>query len=323
MMKRETSVTKDALRAVEIERLTHLYGARRALDDVSFSVEAGEMFGLLGPNGGGKTTLFRILSTQLTPTSGASRIFGFDAVREAREVRRRIGVVFQTPSVDGKLTVAENLRHQGHLYGLHGKHLRERIADVLARFHLSERANDRTEKLSGGLRRRVEIAKAMLHRPSLLLLDEPSAGLDIGTRRDLFEYLRNLCASEGTTIMLTTHAGGEADACDRICILDEGRVIALDAPAALRSEVSGDVVTVEAREPQQLRAAIQARFGGKPIIVGDNVVRIEHARGHEFVTRLIEAFPGEIESVMVAKPTLEDVFIQRTGRQFVERATIA
>jgi ABC-2 type transport system ATP-binding protein len=306
-------------RIVRVEDLTHRYTDRVALDRVSFGVKAGEMFGLLGPNGGGKTTLFRILSTQLAPASGTARVFGFDVTREAREVRRRIGVVFQAQSVDGKLTVAENLRHQGHLYGLRGPSLKARIEEMLAQFGLADRAHERAEKLSGGLRRRVEIAKAMLHRPALLLLDEPTTGLDIGARRDLWNYLESLRASgDGVTIMLTTHTMEEAENCERILLLDEGKIIALDTPTALKAGIGGDVVTAQAREPARLQGKIQARFGGDPTVVGDTV-RIERERGHEFIAELIEAFPGEVDAVTLSKPTLEDVFIQRTGHRFVEQ----
>ena len=303
---------------VRVEDLTHCYGERTALDRVSFDVRAGEIFGLLGPNGGGKTTLFRILSTQLPPSAGTARVFGFDVAREAREVRRRLGVVFQSQSVDGKLTVAENLRHQGHLYGLRGSTLRARIEEMLARFGLVERAGERAEKLSGGLRRRVEIAKAMLHRPALLLLDEPTTGLDIGARHDLWNYLESLREAEGVTIMLTTHTMEEADSCGRILLLDQGKMIALDTPASLKAEIGGDVVAAQTSDPAGLQERIRARFGGTPAVVGETV-RIERERGHEFITELIEAFPGEIDAVTLSKPTLEDVFIQRTGHQFVEQ----
>jgi ABC-2 type transport system ATP-binding protein len=303
---------------VRVEDLTHRYTERVALDGVSFEVFAGEVFGLLGPNGGGKSTLFRILSTQLAPSVGAARVFGFDVARQPSEVRRRIGVVFQSQSVDGKLTVEENLRHQGHLYGLRGASLKARIEEMLARFGLAERARERVEKLSGGLRRRVEISKAMLHRPALLLLDEPTTGLDIGARHDLWDYLLSLRAGGDVTIMLTTHTMEEAERCERILLLDEGKAIALDTPTALKAEIGGDVVTAQAREPATLQEKIHARFGGSPTVVGQTV-RIERERGHEFITQLIEAFPGEIDAVTLSKPTLEDVFIQRTGHQFVEQ----
>lgn len=305
-------------RVVEVERLTRRYGERVALNEVSFTAEAGEIFGLLGPNGGGKTTLFRILSTELLPSAGAARVCGFDVTRQAHAARQRIGVVLQNQSVDGKLSVTENLRHQGHLYGLSGSLLRERIAAALARFNLTERAGERADKLSGGLRRRLEIAKATLHRPAVLLLDEPSTGLDANARRDLHAYLRDWREAEGVTIIWTTHILEEAENCDRLAILDEGRLVALATPAALKAEIGGDVVAAETRDPEALRARIRARFGSEPLVVG-NTVRVERERGHEFITELVEAFPGEIDAVTMSRPTLEDVFIQRTGHRFAGR----
>jgi len=282
--------------SVDVEGLTHRYGERVALDGVAFSVRAGEVFGLVGPNGGGKTTLFKILSTALVPSSGAARVAGID-VRDGA-VRRKIGVVFQAPSLDGKLTVAENLLHHGHLYGLSGAGLRQKIGEELGRFGLADRAADRVEKLSGGLQRRVELAKSLLHRPEVLLLDEPSTGLDPGARRDLWDALRSL---KGVTVLLTTHLLEEAERCDRLAILHKGKVVALGEPLALRAEIGGDVVTVRSRDPERLAASIKEKLGESPQVV-DGTVRLARDRGHEFVGRLVEAFPGMIESVTVAKP---------------------
>jgi ABC-2 type transport system ATP-binding protein len=292
--------------SVDVEGLTHRYGERVALDGVSFAVRSGEVFGLVGPNGGGKTTLFKILSTALVPASGAARVAGID-VRDGA-VRRKIGVVFQSPSLDGKLTVAENLLHHGHLYGLSGGGLRQRIGEELARFGLADRAGDRVEKLSGGLQRRVELAKSLLHRPEVLLLDEPSTGLDPGARRDLWDALRSL---KGVTVLLTTHLLEEAERCDRLAILHKGKVVALGEPMALRAEIGGDVVTVRSREAERLAAGIREKLGELPQVV-DGTVRLARDRGHEFVGRLVEAFPSLIESVTVAKPSLEDVFMSKT-----------
>jgi ABC-2 type transport system ATP-binding protein len=292
--------------SVDVEGLTHRYGERAALDGVAFSVRAGEVFGLVGPNGGGKTTLFKILSTALVPTSGTARVAGID-VRDGA-VRRKIGVVFQAPSLDGKLTVAENLLHHGHLYGLSGGGLRQRIGEELTRFGLADRAGDRVEKLSGGLQRRVELAKSLLHRPEVLLLDEPSTGLDPGARRDLWDALRGL---KGVTVLLTTHLLEEAERCDRLAILHKGRVVALGEPLALRAEIGGDVVTVRSRDAEKLAAGIREKLGESPQLV-DGTVRLARDRGHEFVGRLVEAFPGMIDSVTVAKPSLEDVFMSKT-----------
>jgi ABC-2 type transport system ATP-binding protein len=277
-----------------------------ALDGVTFSVRPGEVFGLVGPNGGGKTTLFKILSTALAPTSGAARVAGIDVRDDA--VRRKIGVVFQSPSLDGKLTVAENLLHHGHLYGLSGGPLRQRIGEELSRFGLGDRAADRVEKLSGGLQRRVELSKSLLHRPEVLLLDEPSTGLDPGARRDLWDALKSL---KGVTVLLTTHLLEEAERCDRLAILHKGKVVALGEPLALRAEIGGDVVTVRSREADRLAAAIREKLGESPQVV-DGTVRLSRDRGHEFVGRLVEAFPGMIDSVTVAKPSLEVVFMSKT-----------
>lgn len=305
--------------AVEVEHLAHAYGPRTALQDVNFSVGAGEIFGLLGPNGGGKTTLFRILSTLLIPTEGRACIFGDEVTEQPMAVRRRIGVVFQAPSLDQKLTAAENLRHQGHLYGLRGKALSQRMEEMLGRVGLSERRDEQVEKLSGGLRRRLEIAKGLLHRPSLLLLDEPSSGLDAGARRDLRLYLHQLRDHDGVTICLTTHLLDEAESCDRLGILDRGRLVALGSPEALKKKIGGDVIVLETRAPERLCEQIRQRFGGEPIVL-DGRVRIERQQGHKFLTEVVEAFPGQIDAVSLAKPTLEDVFIQQTGHRFWENS---
>ncbi|MGC2323143.1 MAG: ABC transporter ATP-binding protein [Terriglobales bacterium] len=300
---------------IRIERLGHRYDQRQALNDVSFDVHSAEIFGLLGPNGSGKTTLFRILSTLMLPTQGRALILDHDAARVPNLVRREIGVVFQASSVDAKLTVAENLRHQGHLYGLSGHALKQRMAEMLGRVGLADRARDRVETLSGGQQRRVELAKGLLHHPSVLLLDEPSTGLDPGARRDLWLYLKTLRDQERVTVVVTTHLMEEAEHCDRLAILNEGKLVALGTPAELKRQIGGEVIVMEARDPQSLAQRIEKRFGG-PCAVIDGKVRLEREHGHRFVTDVVEAFPGEIESISVSKPTLEDVFIDRTGHRF-------
>jgi ABC-2 type transport system ATP-binding protein len=303
---------------IELDGLTHDYGTRLALDHLSFSVGTAEIFGLLGPNGSGKTTLFRILSTLMVPSAGSARIQGFDAAREPHRVRQQTGIVFQARSLDLKLTVAENLKHQGHLYGLKGQLLRSRIEEVLARVGLTDRAGDRVETLSGGQQRRVELAKGLIHSPSVLLLDEPSTGLDPGARRDLWLYLRTLRDEEGVTILVTTHLMEEAEHCDRLAILSEGKLVALGSPAELKSQIGGDIVTFEAVSPEQaaqLAESISARFLLAPQVFG-NAVRVEREQGHRFLTEVVEAFPGTVQGVSVAKPSLEDVFIDRTGHRF-------
>jgi ABC-2 type transport system ATP-binding protein len=296
---------------VEVRDLAFAYGERPALRGVTFRTRPGEVFGLLGPNGGGKTTLFRILCTLLTPASGEAAVFGRDTRRDPAGVRRRIGVVFQAPSLDKKLTVMENLVHQGHLYGLRGPTLRRRAEEALGRFDLTDRAGDRVETLSGGLRRRTEVAKGLLHRPDLLLLDEPSIGLDPRARRDLWDHLGEL-GREGMSILVTTHLMEEAERCHRLGLLDGGALVAEGTPAALKEEVGGDVVRFETDDPEGLGARLRERFGGEPAVV-EGQVRLQCEKGHQFLTRAIEAFPGEIGAAHLVKPGLEDVFLARTG----------
>jgi ABC-2 type transport system ATP-binding protein len=302
------------LPAIEVRGLSHCYGERRALDGVDFAVETGAIFGLLGPNGGGKTTLFRILSTLLPIQTGRASVLGFDLAQRPNEIRRRIGVTFQSPSIDPKLTVGENLKHQGHLYGLSGAVLRQRIDLLTGKLGLRDRLSDRAETLSGGLKRRVEIAKGLLHRPQALLLDEPSTGLDPGARHDLWRYLRGL-KEEGVTVLVTTHLMEEAERCDMLGILDEGRLVALDTPQALRATLGGDYVTVQCDSPDVLSERIHERFGVTPQRIG-GALRIGKSRGHEFVRDLVDAFPDDVQTVSLGKPTLEDVFIERTGHRF-------
>jgi len=300
---------------VQIKNLSHAYGARVALDNVSLNIQKGEIFGLLGPNGGGKTTLFRILSTLIPVSADQAFLFGNDLAFFARDARKKMGVIFQSPSLDKKLTVAENLRHQGHLYGLSGKTLDARITEMLQRVGLEDRRNDFVEKLSGGLQRRVDLAKAFLHRPPLLLLDEPSTGLDPGARKDLWDYLGGLKRQDGVTLLVTTHLMDEAERCDHLGILDRGRLVALDTPDALRSRIDGEVIIARSGQPDKLGSAIRERFGLESCVL-DGTVRLEKARGHDLIPKLMESFPGQIDAISIGKPTLEDVFIQLTGHRF-------
>ncbi len=301
--------------AIATRGLSQQYGERRALDDVSFEVGRGEIFGLLGPNGSGKTTLFRILSTLVRPSGGAAEVCGHDLAREPDAARRRLGVVFQRPSIDGKLTVAENMRHHGRLYGMANPALAARTAVLMDRLGIADRAGDRVETLSGGLQRRVELAKGLLPQPDVLLLDEPSTGLDPAARRDFTRYLLELRAEERVTVVLTTHYLEEAENCDRVGILHQGRLVRVGTPDELKDAVGGDVVVIHAHDPQGLQGRIRDRFGCDVAVV-DGTLRAERPRGHEFLRDLVEAFPGEIASVTYGKPTLEDVFIHLTGARF-------
>ena len=301
---------------IEVENLSHAYQTRRALDSVSFSISCGEVFGLLGPNGSGKTTLFRILSTLMPVTSGTVRVLGHDLTTEVKAVRKLLGVVFQHPGLDGKLTVVENLRHHGHLYGLAGKSLRYRISELLERFGVADRAKESVERLSGGLQRRVEIAKAMLHSPRVLLLDEPTSGLDVTARRQLNGYLGALADTENILVLLTTHLLDDAEACNRVGILDVGKLVAIGEPDELKAQVSGDVILIECIDKEVLCTEIAKKFGVSSVLAG-NLLRVECERGHEFVRDIVATFPDEIQSVRFGKPTLEDVFIKLTGNPFV------
>ena len=303
------------LRALDISALGHRYGNREALIDVSFSVETGSIFTLLGPNGGGKTTLFRIVTTLLPTAAGHVSVFGRDVATNADDVRRLMGVVFQSPALDGRLTVVENLRTHGHLHGLRGRRLTCRIEDALGLVALADRAGDLVETLSGGLRRRVEIVKALLPGPKLLLLDEPSTGLDPGARRELWDHLARLRRTLGTTVILTTHLMNEAAKSERVAVLHEGRLVALGSPTDLVSEIGGDVILVASHNVDMLAEDIRSRFR-QAVDVVDGHVRIERAKGHAFITELVEAFPEPIDGVTYGKPTLEDVFLHHTGQRW-------
>ncbi len=300
---------------ISVQDIVHRYDGRTALDGFSFVVHRAELFGLLGPNGSGKTTLFRILSTLMVPTGGRATIMGFDAAKDPDGLRRQIGVVFQAQSIDAKLTAYENLWHQGHLYGLRGRQLKSRIMEILARVGLADRAKERVETFSGGMQRRIELAKGLLHHPSVLLLDEPTTGLDPGARRDLWQYLSILRDQEQVTVIVTTHLMEEAERCDRLAILNAGKLVALGTPAELKREIGGDVILIEAYNPESLADRIRVRFKVQ-VTVMDNKIRLERENGHHFITDVVEAFPGEIQAISVSKPTLEDVFIHRTGHRF-------
>lgn len=305
-----------AVAVISVQNLVHRYESRTALNGVSFDVRPAELFGLLGPNGSGKTTLFRILSTLMIPTGGHAVVMGCDAAQDAARVRHQIGVVFQEQSVDPKLTAYENLWHQGHLYGLRGSSLKKRVGEILSRVGLADRAKERVETFSGGMQRRIELGKGLLHHPGVLLLDEPTTGLDPGARRDLWQYLQILRDEEHVSVLVTTHLMEEAERCDRLAIMNEGNLVALGTPEELKSEIGGDVIMLDAaRDASLLADHIRARFHVEATAMG-NQIRIEQECGHRFVPDVVEAFPGEIQAISVSKPALEDVFIRRTGHKF-------
>jgi ABC-2 type transport system ATP-binding protein len=328
--------------AIQAHDLAYAYGDRQALDGVGFEVGPGEIFGFLGPNGSGKSTLFQLLATLRAPQRGHLSVLGLDPVRDASAVRRRLGVVFQSPALDRELTVRENLLHHGHLYGLRGRALAGRIDAALDRFGLGDRAGDTAKTLSGGLARRVEIAKALLPEPEVLLLDEPSTGLDPGARRDLGAVLREL-ADSGVTVLLTTHFMEEGDRCDRLALMARGRIVGEGEPETLKRRLGGEVVVLRTEDPEALATELARRFPeieprvyrphtqpetrngvsedssdmGPP--AGPGEVRFEREDAAAFVPRLAETFSGHrIDALTVARPTLEDVFLQLTGERLSE-----
>lgn len=300
-----------------VQDVSFRYGERVALDGVSFQVNAGEIFGLLGPNGGGKTTLFRLLTTLLPLQTGTVQLAGRNLTDHAAAVRSQLGVTFQSPSLDGKLTVQENLRHQGHLYGLLGEALRQRITEVTGWLGVQDRLSQLADTLSGGLKRRVEIAKSLLHAPTCLILDEPSTGLDPGARLDLWTVLDRLRREQGMTILVTTHLMDEAERCDRLAILDHGQLVATGSPQELRQQLAGDCLMLTATNPAMLIPAIAERFRVTAVPIGEEL-RIEHPQALDLLRDLVTAFPQEIQAISLAKPTLEDVFIAKTGHRFWE-----
>ncbi len=304
--------------ALQIQNLVYRYGDWVALDDFSLSVGHGSITGLLGPNGGGKTTLFRILSTLKKPASGSATLLGLDLVQDAPKLRKRMGVVFQNPSLDKKLRVIENLRHQGHLYGLSGAKLKARVEAMLDLFKISDRAKENVESLSGGLQRRVELAKSLLHEPEFLLMDEPSTGLDPGARIDLWTLLEKVRSENGVTILLTTHLMEEAAKCDRVAIIHEGKLVAEDTPDRLQSSVGGDVLSLDAGpDGERLLEAIQTTAGA-PAKWVHGEIRIETADGPAVIAKLMNAHSEIIRSIRLGRPTLEDVFVARTGHRLSE-----
>jgi ABC-2 type transport system ATP-binding protein len=310
---RELPVRAAPTQGVRLEALTLRYGERTALGAVSFAVGAGELFALLGPNGSGKSTLLRILSTLLRPTDGRAFVDGVDVTAEPAAARHRLGVVFQAPGVDARLSVAENLRFHGYLYGLSGRALSARIATLLERFGLAERRRDRAGTLSGGLRRRVELAKALLHRPRVLLLDEPSSGLDLPSRQAFWQTLDELRAEDDLTVVVATHLMDEAERCARVALLDRGSLVALDSPGALKEGLGESVLSFEAPDPARL-AEILADHLGMPSVVQDGAVRLRGKADMTLAKRLLRALPHEITAFRLGRPTLGDVFLARTGR---------
>ncbi|HEY2733574.1 MAG TPA: ABC transporter ATP-binding protein [Polyangiales bacterium] len=303
---------------IEIADLSHAFKRVRVLSGLSFGVMRGEIFGLLGPNGCGKSTTLRVLTGLLVPDSGELRLLGEVVTPGGRALRRQIGVVFQSPSLDGRLSARENLNLSAALSRVPSALIAARVNDALSFAQLSDRSDDLVNTFSGGMKRRLEIARALLHEPQLLLLDEPTSGLDEPSFQRTWQRILALRERMQLTVLLTTHRAEEAALCDRVAILDRGRVIALDAPAALVERVAGDVLTLEVDDLERAVEEVQRVFG-IPARIASGKLIIEHERGHELIPRLVEALtPGSIRSLSMHRPSLADVFVQLTGRPLGE-----
>jgi ABC-2 type transport system ATP-binding protein len=303
--------------AIEVTNVSHSYGDRHALDAVGFAVEEASIFGFLGPNGGGKTTLFHLLSTLLPIQSGSIYALEFDVSKQSSTYRQHIGVTFQSPSLDRRLTVRENLIHQGNLYGLSGSTLKLRVDELLERFGVADRSADIVDTLSGGLKRRVELAKTLIHRPRLLLLDEPSTGLDPGGRHDLWAHLEQLRSESGVTVVVTTHLMEEAERCDRLALLDQGKIVTTGSPSELRSLVPGECMTLTCDQPDELKQRIESDLDLSFQRMGETL-RLHRSDCQSLFSPIMDRYGDDVKSISLGKPTLEDVFMDQTGRRLGE-----
>lgn len=297
---------------IEVHELVKRYGSVEAVRGVTFGVAEGEIFGFLGPNGAGKTTTIKVLATLLLPTAGRVTLNGFDVVTQPNDVRKSIGIVFQDPSLDDRLTAEQNLWFHAMIYGVPRNVATTRIGDALRMVDLADRRRSQVRTFSGGMKRRLEIARGLLHYPRVLFLDEPTLGLDPQTRNRIWEFVRDLRTREGITVFMTTHYMDEAEHCDRIGIIDHGELVALDTPAALKRRVGGDVITMTSPQAESLARAVEERFGAQTRLTDGQVI-LEREGGAEFVPQVVSAFPGLVESVTVQPPTLDDVFLKLTG----------
>lgn len=298
---------------IEAEHLVKKFGTVTAVKDVSFQVETGEVFGFLGPNGAGKTTTINILCTLIRLTSGRASVCGYDVVKEPTRVRQCIALVFQEPSLDERMTALDNLKFHAFVYNLPQKLARERIEEVLRMVELWERRDSLVRTFSGGMKRRLELARGLLHHPRVLFLDEPTLGLDPQTRVRMWEYIHQLRQEEKITIFLTTHYMDEAENADRIAIIDNGIIIALDTPEALKGEVSSDLIYLETEKDEAAREELATKFGIQAV-TDRNGLRFEVPRGSTFIPQLVSSLSVSIRSLSVHRPTLEDVFIKFTGK---------
>jgi ABC-2 type transport system ATP-binding protein len=298
--------------AIEVRGLVKNYDEVQAVRGVDFEVAAGEVFGFLGPNGAGKTTTINMLCTLVKPTAGSASVAGHDVVKERDDVRRNIGLVFQDPTLDGYLTAAQNLQLHAELYGVRSDLVKPRMEQVMTMVGLWERKASPVATFSGGMRRRLEIARGLMHSPRVLFLDEPTIGLDPQTRRSIWTYIRELQERERITIFMTTHYMDEAEWCDRIAIMDHGQIVALDAPETLKAQVGTDRVAIQTNDDEAAIAALAERFGVEARM-SEDAVTFGVAGGEQFVPRLFAELGIPIKAVHVSRPTLDDVFMSYTG----------
>ncbi|ATW28239.1 ATP-binding cassette domain-containing protein [Candidatus Formimonas warabiya] len=302
---------------IHVDSLKKSFGATEAVKGISFDVEKGEIFGLLGPNGAGKSTTIKILVTLLKSDGGDAAINHHDVQKEQNQVRKSVGIIFQDPSLDDRLTAWENLYFHSKLYHVPAKEIEGRIGASLELVGLSERKKDLVYTFSGGMKRRLEIARGIIHTPQVLFLDEPTIGLDPQTRKYIWQYLVSLRDKQDLTMLLTTHYMEEAEICDRVAIMDHGEIIALDTPENLKKSIQSDIITLVSDHQEELFELIEEKFGITPDRDGD-FLKVPVPDGKTFLPHLFEAAGGRITSVDLKKPSLEDVFIKLTGRKIRE-----
>ncbi len=298
---------------IKVEKLVKKFGNITAVNDISFEVEEGSIFGFLGPNGAGKTTTISILCTLLSPTSGRAFIAGHDCMKEPSEVRKAIGIVFQDSTLDKDLTAYENLIFHAYLYNVPRSEMKERVHDVLKFVDLYDRKDDLVKKFSGGMKRRLEVARGLIHRPRVLFLDEPTLGLDPQSRTNLWEFITDLPKRNNVTIFMTTHYMEEAEVCDRIAIIDHGQIIALDSPDELKKIIGGDVVSITTTDNLNVRREIEAVFKMN-VSEKENQLYMTCSKGDTCIPELIRTLGDKVLSVRIQRPTLNDVFLKLTGK---------
>ena len=304
---------------IEVKRLTKKFGKLVAVNDISFEVREGEIFGFLGPNGAGKTTTINILCTLMRPTRGRVILNGYDVARQSNDVRRSVGLVFQDPSLDIKLSAMQNLRFHTGVYSVPGKVAKKRIAKVLKMVDLWDRRHDTVQVYSGGMRRRLEIGRGLLHYPKVLFLDEPTLGLDPQTRSHIWDYILDLRKRLNITVFLTTHYMEEANVADRIAIIDHGKIIALDTPEALKQMVGGDVITLKTEDPEAAIAELKEKHDIEAKQDSEGI-HFEVQNGEKFIATLVREFKSSLQGIGMRRPTLDDVFLKLTGREIREEA---